>query len=571
MIIPFLNLLFERSELTKVRIPLTFSVDAITQNFNYYLSQLILIYGKNDALIVISLLVVFLFFLRNLTRYMAMYIINPLRNGVTRDIRNKVYRHILILPLSYFSEQKKGDIMARLANDVPEVEWSIMNTLTMVFRDPFAIILYLVTLFLISTKLSMILLISLPLSGWLISLIGKQLNSISQKGQIKLGEIVSAIEETIHGLKIIKAFNAIDVMNLRFKNLNQSYTKLMNRIYRRRDLSNPLTEFLAILVLVVIIWIGGKLVIFGGQKLSAEVFLFYLAVFSQLIPPAKNLITAYYYIERGLACFGRVEEILMAEEIITEKPDAKSISDLKDSIEYKNVSFSYESEPVLKNINLIIRKGQKIALVGPSGGGKSTLADLLPRFYDCVSGEILIDGLPITDYKIDDLRSLMGVVTQESILFNDSVLNNIAFGLSDVSENEVIEAAKKANAHSFIMEMPDGYQTNIGDRGIKMSGGQRQRLNIARAILRNPPLLILDEATSALDTESERIVQDALDKALENRTSLIIAHRLSTIQKADLIVVVKNGEIFESGTHTELLNSNGLYKELYANQFRIQL
>jgi subfamily B ATP-binding cassette protein MsbA len=567
MIIPFLNLLFNRSELIKTNVPLGFSVESITHNFNFYLSRVIIEYGKNDALIVISLLVILLFFLRNLTRYMAMYIINPLRNGVTRDIRNKVYRHLLILPLAYFSEQRKGDIMARMANDVPEVEWSIMNTLMLLFRDPFAILLYLVTLFLISVKLSLILIISLPLSGWLISLIGKQLNSISQKGQEKLGEIVSSIEETIHGLKIIKAFNAIDVMKSRFNEQNLSYTKLMNRIYRRRDLSNPLTEFLAILVLVVIIWIGGKVVIFGGQKLSAEVFLFYLAIFSQLIPPAKNLITAYYYIERGLACFDRVEEILDAEEVIIEKKDAKPINDLKHSIEYRNVSFAYENEPVLKNINFSIKKGQKIALVGPSGGGKSTIADLLPRFYDTITGDIFVDGLPLKDYKIEDIRRLMGVVTQESILFNDSVFNNIAFGLSNASEQDVIDAAKKANAHDFIMEMPNGYQTNIGDRGIKMSGGQRQRLSIARAILRNPPVLILDEATSALDTESERIVQEALDKALEDRTSLIIAHRLSTIQRADLIVVVKNGEIVEQGTHSDLLKTNGIYRELYANQF----
>lgn len=522
--------------------------------------------GKPQALVFISLVVLLLFLARNLTRYYAMYIIAPLRNGVTRDLRNNVFRHLMILPMSYFSGQRKGDIIARMANDIPEVEWSIMNTLMMLFKEPFAIILYLGTMMLISVKLSLLLLISLPVAGYLISIIGKSLNRISHKGQKKLGNLVSIIEETMHGLKIIKAFNAIGFMNARFQSMNQNYTQLMNKIYRRRDLSNPLTEVLAIIVLVAIIWVGGKMVLFGGNTMSSEMFLFFLAVFSQLIPPAKNLITAYYYIEKGLASLDRVEEILQSEEVIVEKDNALPIKNLQNSISFQHVNFRYEQELVLNDINFDIFKGQKIALVGPSGGGKSTLADLLVRFYDCTGGDILIDGKSIKDFRIDDLRSLCAMVTQESILFNDSVFNNIAFGLLNVSENEVIEAAKTANAHAFIMEMPGQYQTIIGDRGLKLSGGQKQRLSIARAILRNPPVLILDEATSALDTESEKLVQEALNEALKGRTSIIIAHRLSTVLNADRILVINNGRLVQEGTHEELINKTGLYKNLYFNQ-----
>lgn len=566
LIIPFLNLLFDRNKLITNLLEWNFSIETLTNNFYYYLSLVIIQYGKPQALVFISLVVLLLFLLRNLTRYFAMYCIAPLRNGVTRDIRNTVFRHLLILPLGFFSHQRKGDIMARMGNDIPEIEWSIMNTLMMLFKEPFAILLYFATMMVISVKLSLLLLISLPLAGYLISLIGKQLNLISHKGQKKLGSLVSVIEESMHGLKIIKAFNAIDLMNARFRSLNQNYTQLMNKIYRRRDLSNPLTEVLAILVMVVIIWVGGKMVLFENATISSEMFLFYLAIFSQIIPPAKNLITAYYYIEKGLASLDRVEEILKSEEVIIQKDNALTISNFTDSIEYKNVFFRYEQEYVLENISFKIKRGQKIALVGPSGGGKSTLADLLIRFYDCTEGEILLDGHNIKDYVIDDLRALCGMVTQENILFNDTVFNNIAFGMANITENDVVNAAKTANAHQFIMEMPGQYQSIIGDKGVKLSGGQRQRLSIARAILRNPPILILDEATSSLDTESEKMVQQALNEALKGRTSIIIAHRLSTVIQADQILVIDKGRLIQQGTHEELIKQPGLYHDLYFYQ-----
>lgn len=568
LIIPFLNLLFDRNTLVTNLLDWKWSVETLTHNFYFYLSKVILDYGKPQALIFISLLVLLLFFIRNLTRYLAMYLIAPLRNGVTRDLRNRVFRHLLILPIGYFTGQRKGDIMARMANDVPEVEWSIMNTLMMLFKEPFAILLYFGTMMLISVKLSLLLLVSLPLAGWLISLIGKQLNSISHKGQKKLGSLVSVIEESMHGLKIIKAFNAIGLMHAKFTSLNQNYTRLMNKIYRRRDLSNPLTEVLAILVMVVIIWVGGRMVLFQKEGMSSEMFLFYLAIFSQLIPPSKNLITAYYYIEKGLASLERVEEILKADEVILQKDNALEIKTLKNSIRFNEVSFRYDQEWVLHQISFEVHRGQKIALVGPSGGGKSTLVDLLVRFYDCTEGNILLDGIPLTEYRIDDVRSISAMVTQESILFNDTVFNNIVFGLENVPKEEVIKAAKLANAHEFILEMPEQYETIIGDRGVKLSGGQKQRLSIARAVLRNPPVLILDEATSALDTESEKLVQQALDQVLTGRTSVIIAHRLSTVINADKILVIDKGRLVQSGTHQELIHQEGLYHDLYFSQLK---
>ena len=491
-----------------------------------------------------------------------MYYIAEVRNGVVRDIRNALYYKILILPLSYYSEKKKGDIISRMTTDVQEVEWSVLSSLEMLFRDPVTIIAYLVTLFMMNYELTLMVLVLLPVSGLLIGRIGRSLKRTSAKGQIKMGELLSNIEETISGLRNIKAFNSIDWANANFKDTNFKYNRLMVKLFRKRDLASPLSEFMGIAVSVFIIWYGGKIILSPGSSMDAAIFIVYITVFSQIINPIKALSTAVYNVQKGAASVERIEQILNAEEVITEKENALTVKEFREQIEYRNVWFRYEQEDVLKDINLVIPKGKSIALVGASGSGKSTMADLLPRFYDVTQGEILIDGTSIRDFVISDVRGLMGIVSQETILFNASVLDNITFGMQQVSKEEVIAAAKVANAHEFIMQMPEGYETNIGDRGIKMSGGQRQRISIARAVLRNPPVMILDEATSALDTESERLVQDALFKLMKNRTSLVIAHRLSTVQHADEIVVMQKGEIVERGTHNELMALKGVYKRL---------
>jgi ABC-type multidrug transport system fused ATPase/permease subunit len=415
-------------------------------------------------------------------------------------------------------------------------------------------------------ELTLMVIVLLPLSGLLIGQIGNSLKRTSAKGQIKMGELLSTIEETISGLRNIKAFNAIDWANSNFQETNDRYNRLMVRLYRKRDLASPLSEFLGIAVSVFVIWYGGKIILSPGSTMDAALFIMYILVFSQLINPIKAISTAIYNIQKGAASVERIEQVLAAEEVITEKENALHINDFNTQIEYRNVWFRYEQEDVLRNINLVIPKGKSIALVGASGSGKSTMADLLPRFYDVTQGEILIDGTPIRDFFISDVRGLMGIVSQETILFNASIFENIAFGMQKVSLDDIVAAAKVANAHEFIMQMPEGYETNIGDRGIKMSGGQRQRISIARAVLRNPPVMILDEATSALDTESERLVQDALIKLMQNRTSLVIAHRLSTIQHADEIIVMQMGEIVERGTHAKLMAAQGAYKRLHDMQ-----
>jgi len=530
--------------------------------FNYTISQIIIEKGEINALMFISLMVVILFFLKNMSRYLAMFFLAPLRNGIIKDIRNNIYRRILILPLSYFSEQRKGDIMSRITNDVMNIEWSIMQSLEMLFREPLTILFFMVTLVIISPTLTLFVIILLPITGILIAQIGKSLRRTSAKSQKKLGEILSIVEETISGLRIIKGFNAIDITDRKFQEQNSMLTRIMIRLFRKRDLASPMSEFLSTLVLVVILWFGGQLVLSENSSLEPTVFIFYVVVFSQLIVPAKAITEAYYNVQKGVASAERIQEVLEAEEVITEKPHAISKTEFNQAIEYNEVSFAYQTDKVLKNINLTIEKGKMIALVGASGSGKSTLVDLLPRFYDCTNGEIRIDGIPVKDLRIDHLRGLMGIVTQETILFNDTVFNNIAFGMLNVKPEDVAAAARIANAHEFIENMPKGYDTNIGDRGTKMSGGQRQRISIARAVLKNPPIMILDEATSALDTESERLVQDALFKLMKNRTSVVIAHRLSTIQNADEIIVMDKGEIVERGNHTSLMSKNGFYKRL---------
>jgi len=572
LFIPLVDMLFQRTK-RPVKPPSidfshlsTLNTDSLRDNFYYYFGKMIDFYGEKTMLIYIGFTVIVLFFLRNMFRYMAMFFLAKVRNYVVRDIRNNLYKKILILPLSYYTEQRKGDIIARMTTDVQEVEWSIMTSLEMVFRDPIQIIAYIVTLFIISPTLTAYVLIILPISAFFIGQIGRSLKKSSVKGQKKMGFILSMIEETISGLRIIKAFNAIEFADKRFRKINQDYSRLMVGLYRKRDLASPLSEFLGAVVLTAVLWYGGRLVFTPGNLLSASVFLVYLVIFSQVIPPAKSITQAIYNIQKGAASVERIEHVMVEPEVIVQKTNAIKKTDFRSEIEYRNVSFSYVKEPVLRDINLVIPKGKTFALVGPSGGGKSTMVDLLPRFYDCRKGQLLIDGIDIRDLVINNLRGLMGIVSQETILFNDSVFNNIAFGMENVGEEEVIAAAKVANAHEFIERMPLGYETNIGDRGTKLSGGQRQRLSIARAVLKNPPILILDEATSALDTESERLVQQALENLMRNRTSIVIAHRLSTIQFADEILVLQDGKLVERGTHADLLERNGVYKKLYELQ-----
>jgi subfamily B ATP-binding cassette protein MsbA len=566
LLAPFLSLLFGKTELITEKPEFSLSSDSLIEYMNYTLSEIIQTQGEHQALLTICFVLLGTFFLRNLGRFMSLFFMAKVRVSAVRDIRDQVFKKILILPLSFFHTRKKGDIMARVTTDVQEVEYSIMNYLDMIIRDPITIIAYFVFLLSMSPSLTLFVMIVLPVTGYIIGRIGRTLRRQSKVGQGKLAGILATIEESIGGLRIIKAFNAINFMDRKFVDQNKDYSKVILSIYRRRDLSSPMSEFLSSCVIILVLWFGGGLVLGDSSPISGEVFITYMLVFSQIIPPAKTFATGYYSMQKGLASADRIFEILDAEEVIEEKPDARTIAEFKESIEYKNVTFRYEVDDVLKNINLKIEKGKVVALVGQSGAGKSTMADLLPRFYDVSEGEILIDGINIKDYRIDDVRGLMGIVTQESILFNDTVFNNIAFSMQDVTEEEVIEAAKIANAHEFIEKMPEGYQTNIGDRGTKLSGGQRQRISIARAVLQNPPILIMDEATSALDTESERLVQEALANVMSNRTSLVIAHRLSTIKSADEIVVMDKGKIRERGNHNELIAQDGIYKKLHELQ-----
>ncbi len=563
LLVPFLNLLFSTEALVTNKPEIALSADSLIQLLNYYISKIIIEQGQLQALIYICIILIAAFFLRNLTRFFAMFYMANVRIGSVKDIRNAIYKKILILPLSFYNKHRKGDIISRVTTDVQEVEYSIMNYLEMIVRDPITIIAYIAFMFSVSPQLTLFVLVLLPITGLLIGQIGKSLRKSSKIGQARMAGMLSTIEETISGLRIIKAFSAINYSDTRFKDQNSLFSRLMVSIYRRRDLSSPLSEFLSSLVIVIVLWFGGRLVLGDSPVIQAADFIVYIIVFSQIIPPAKTFAQGFYSIQKGIASAERIFEILDAEEVITEKPDAKTIKTFEKNIEYRGVQFSYDKEPVLKGINLNIEKGKLIALVGESGGGKSTMVDLLPRFYDVVGGQILIDGTDLRDYKIDDLRGLMGIVTQESILFNDSVFNNIAFGNTSATMESVIEAAKVANAHEFIMRLENGYETYIGDRGMNLSGGQRQRLSIARAVLKNPPILILDEATSSLDTESERLVQDALAKVMSSRTSVVIAHRLSTIQHADEIIVIVQGEIAERGSHDELLESKGVYRRLH--------
>lgn len=566
MAIPFLEIVFDRQEVIQSVREFTFSTASIKEYFYFVLSWFILEYGKVAALGIVCLLVILMTFFKTWFRYIAMYNLAPLRNGIVRDLRNRMYRKILELPLSYFTQEKKGDIISRMSNDVKEIEWSILSSLEMLFRDPLTILIFLITLVILSPGLSLFVFAVLPVSAYIIGKLGKNLKKQSLTSQDTTGELMQAIDETAGGIRVIKAFTAEKMAFGKFSALNEKYTYYQNKIIRRISLSNPLTEFLGTAVVITTMWYGGYMILNGIGTLNAETLIAYLLIFGQIINPAKSFSQARYIIHKGLASVERVEEMLNTENTIVDCKDPHPISDFHTAIEYRDVSFRYKTEEVLKNVTLTIRKGQTIALVGPSGAGKSTMADLLPRFYDTTGGDLLIDGISVRKYRIEDLRCLMGIVNQEPILFHDTIYNNIAFGASHVTDEEVEAAAGIANATEFIQNCDQGFRTIIGDRGQKLSGGQRQRLSIARAVLKNPPILILDEATSSLDTESERLVQDALSKVMENRTSIIIAHRLSTIRNADLICVLNEGRIVETGKHDELLRLDGLYRKLHTMQ-----
>jgi len=497
---------------------------------------------------------------------LAAYNMAPIRNGVIKDLRNEIYDKILILPLSYYSAERKGDIMARMTNDLTEIEWSVMQSLEMITVSPLNIIVIIGALIFLSPQLTLLAIILLPVTGFLIAKVGGTLRKSSSRSKGSMGILFSMIEETIGGIRIIRAFTAEKIIHNKFREENDKYTVIMNRVYRRTDLASPLTEVLVSIVLGILLYVGGYLVEGSGHALDGPVFVAYVALFSQLVPPAKAFSTAYFNVEKGLASMERINKILHAEVTVTEVENPRPIHAFDKEIEFHKVGFAYQrgdSGYALRDINLKIPKGKTIAIVGQSGSGKSTLVDMLPRFYDPTEGVITIDGVALNELSISQLRNLMGIVTQDTVLFNDSVKNNIAFGMTDVTDEQVENAARVAHAHEFISKMEHGYQTNIGDRGGKMSGGERQRMSLARAILKNPPILILDEATSALDTESERLVQDALTKLMTNRTSIVIAHRLSTIKNADEIIVMQKGNIVERGNHSTLLALNGVYRRLY--------
>ncbi len=521
--------------------------------------------GQSDALLYVCIWVVTAFFFKNLFNYLALFSITPLRNGVTRDLRADLHHKILALPISFFTEQRKGDIISRMTTDLKEIEWSMLMTIEMFFREPIMIIASLAILIWMSPALTVFVFILLPVVSFIVTSIGKSLKRSSVKAQEKMGELMSQTEENLSGLKVIKAFNAEQLKGNLFQRTIDQYFRLMNSVMRKNDLASPLSEFLGAVVMAVIIWYGGTLVLNEGG-FTAEQFIAYVLFFYQIIPPAKSLSKASYHIQRGNAASERVIEILDAENPIKDKPGALPINDFKESIKLDKVSFAYGEKDVLREVSLEVPKGKMVALVGQSGSGKTTLTNLVPRFYDISRGSLTLDGQEVRDLKIKDLRSLMGIVTQESLLFNESIFYNIALGKPEANLEEVVRAAKIANAHEFIEKLEQGYQTNIGDSGNKLSGGQKQRLSIARAVLKNPPILILDEATSALDTESEKLVQEALYKLMANRTSLVIAHRLSTIQHADEIVVMDGGRIAERGNHQQLLAKDGIYRRLVEMQ-----
>lgn len=562
MLIPFLQILLGQTIPPTQKPDFQWNIKTATDLFYYELGHIIEVLGKEKALIYVCIGLVTLFFFKNMFRYLALFFMTPMRTGIVRDMRQKLFDKTSRLPLSYFSEERKGDLISRVSNDVMEVEWSVLNVLETIVREPLLIIGAISMMIYISPVLTGFVIVLLLITAIIIGGIGRTLKKESTLTQQKMGDMMTVLDETLGGMRVIKGFNAEKYQNAKFAKENNMFRQTMTAALRRRDLSSPLTEFLGIGIVCVLVWFGFKQVQDGD--ISPSGFIAFLYAFFTVIDPAKSFSSAYYHIQRGRAAIERINGILEAEETIKNIDAPLSIQAFKDKIEYKNVHFYYREQDklILKNINLTIKKGQIVALVGASGAGKSTMADLLPRFYDVTEGGLFIDDKNIKNLKINDLRALMGIVTQEAVLFNDTIYNNIVFGLENITESQVVEAAKAAHAHEFIINTEGGYQTNIGDRGTKLSGGQRQRLTIARALLRNPEILILDEATSALDSESEKLVQEALTELMKNRTAIVIAHRLSTVQHADEIIVMRQGEIIERGTHNQLIERGGEYLKL---------
>ena len=563
--IPVLGILFGREEKITLKpqyTGLSGLYDYVQNTLNYSVSNMMATGGVEKALLFICLISFSMFFFKNLFRYLALFVLTFLLTGVVKDLRDTLYAKVISLPVSYFSEKKKGDTMARMSNDVQEIETSFLNTLEAIVREPLTIVFTLISMFAISAKLTLFAFILLPVSGIIISTVSKKLKAKSLLAQQETGNFLSFIEETLTGLKVIKSFTAEKKMEGKFKKSTLRLKQLLNSVLNRKNLASPMSEFLGSATIIAILWYGGRIVLLGEDEMKPQEFLGYIGLFYLILNPAKAISKAVFSVQKGNASAERIVSILETKNDIVDQPDAIAKKSFETEIELKNISFKYKDEYVLRDFSLSIPKGTTVALVGQSGSGKSTLANLIPRFYDVNQGEILIDGLNIKSIKKHSLRELMGLVTQESILFNDSVKNNIKLGMDQATDEDVLNAAKIANAHEFIKDLPNQYENNIGDSGNMLSGGQRQRLSIARAVLKNPPIMILDEATSALDTESEQLVQSALEKMMENRTSIVIAHRLSTIQKADLIVVMQKGKIVEKGKHAELLKKKSTYYKL---------
>lgn len=567
MLAPFLKLLFNQENLVLTKPEAILSASDVLDFLLYHISTLIRENGAESALFFICIVIVVAILLKNVFLYLSYRILAPMRNGVLTRLRGDLYDKVLQLPVGFFTEQRKGDLISRMSNDANEVEWSVMMALEVLIKEPLNILFYLVMMVVISPQLSLFLLVFLPVMGLIIGRVSRSLKKQSTEAGEKNGMVLSILDETLGGIRVIKAFTAEKLIGNRFHRMNAELNHIRNKINFRKDMASPLSEVLGVLVLSAVLWFGGRLVLgHNAGDLTSEGFITYILFFTQIINPSKALSSAYYNTKRGSAAIERIEEIINAPVVVEEAANPVIIPSFEKSIEFKNVSFAYNDIPVLKNINLRLQKGKTIALVGSSGSGKSTLADLVPRFHDVTEGEILVDGINIKNYSIESLRQLMGIVTQEPILFNDTIANNIALSKPEAGPDQIEHAAKIANAHAFIIRKDNGYDENIGERGGKLSGGERQRITIARAVLKNPPILILDEATSSLDTESERLVQDAINTLMKDRTSLVIAHRLSTVRHADEIIVLKKGEIVERGTHDELVARNGFYKRLVEMQ-----